>query len=198
MKIGPIRVPAASLLLLAIQLGLVCSIAAKYLYQRKSCPHVWTRTGAYDPELVLRGRYLSLQLRVDGCGSTLPSAKHAAFPRNVDGTVRDPRFAFSGEQVDSFPAKLEVKNNSLIALRIPDTENAGSAQLVMASPGVPCDQLQLAAPVNFYIPERVPSPLPRGPGAELWIEVTIPPKGPPRPTQLALKQNGVWRPLAFQ
>ena len=33
---------------------------------------------------------------------------------------------------------------------------------------------------------------------ELWIEVTVPPKGPPRPMQLALKQDGVWKPLAFQ
>jgi hypothetical protein len=35
-------------------------------------------------------------------------------------------------------------------------------------------------------------------GQELWIEVTVPSKGPPRPLQLAVKDNGVWKPLAFQ
>jgi len=35
-------------------------------------------------------------------------------------------------------------------------------------------------------------------GQELWVEVTVPPKGPPRPLQLALKDNGVWKPLNFR
>jgi hypothetical protein len=30
------------------------------------------------------------------------------------------------------------------------------------------------------------------------MEVTVPPKGPPRPLQLALKKDGAWKPLAFQ
>jgi len=61
--------------LVVIQLALVSSIAAKYLYQRWTSPRVWTRTVAYDPELLMRGRYLSVQLVVNGCQSTLPSAK---------------------------------------------------------------------------------------------------------------------------
>ena len=36
----------------------------------------------------MRGRYLSLQLTVDGCQSTLPSAFKPNFPRNSDGTTR--------------------------------------------------------------------------------------------------------------
>ena len=55
----------ASIALLIVQLILVSSVAAKYFYQRASCPRVWTRTAAYDPSLVMRGRYLSLQLTVD-------------------------------------------------------------------------------------------------------------------------------------
>ncbi len=75
----------ASIALLVIQLAIVSTVAAKYLYQRASCPRVWTRTAAYDPALIMRGRYLSLQLTVDGCGSTLPSAKDAEFPRSING-----------------------------------------------------------------------------------------------------------------
>ena len=85
MKLGKISLSVTSLVLLVIQLAIVSTIAGKYLYQRWSCPRVWTRTVAYDPQLPMRGRYLSLQLMVDGCQSTLPSAKQAAMPRNVNG-----------------------------------------------------------------------------------------------------------------
>ena len=77
------RFSKASIALLVIQLAIVSTVAAKYLYQRATCPRVWTRANAYDPSLVMRGRYLSLQLTVDGCSSTLPSAKDAQFPRNM-------------------------------------------------------------------------------------------------------------------
>jgi hypothetical protein len=58
--------------------------------------------------------------------------------------------------------------------------------------------MRLQDPVNFYIAEHAQSPMPVKAGQELWIEVTVPPKGPPRPLQLALKQGGAWKPLAFQ
>jgi hypothetical protein len=69
MKLGP---KLCSVALLVIQLAIVSTIAAKYLYQRWSCPRVWTRAVAIDPQLPMRGRYLSLQLD----GGWLP--KHAA------------------------------------------------------------------------------------------------------------------------
>ena len=80
MKIGRFTLSGVSIALLIIQLFIVSSIAGKYLWQRWRCPRVWTRAAAIDPELPMRGRYLSLQLTVDGCQSTLPSAKFAAFP----------------------------------------------------------------------------------------------------------------------
>ena len=192
------KIAKTSLLLLAIQLALVSSIAAKYYYQRSTCPRVWTRTAAYDPELVLRGRYLSLQLDVDGCQSTLPSAKQARFPRNVEGVPGGNRFSIFAPDTVRFPAKLLVKENKLIALRIPDSDGQSAGQMVAAWPGAPCDTLRLVEPVDFYIPEHAENPTFLKPGEELWIEVTVPPKGPPRPLQLALKQNGNWKPLAFE
>lgn len=53
----------------------------------------------------------------------------------------------------------------------------------------------LEAPVDFYIPEHIPDPSRQPPGARLWVEVTVPPKGPPRPIRLAVKQNDVLTPL---
>jgi hypothetical protein len=58
--------------------------------------------------------------------------------------------------------------------------------------------MHLDSGVDFYIPEHAASPLPMKAGQELWIEVTVPPKGAPRPIQLAVKQDGVWKPLAFE
>jgi hypothetical protein len=49
--------------------------------------------------------------------------------------------------------------------------------------------------IAFFIPEHVPDPSVRPPGEELWAEVTIPRKGPPRPIRLGVKKNGVLTPL---
>jgi hypothetical protein len=198
MKLGPVRLTAASVALLLIQLGLVSSIAAKYAYQRWTCPRVWTRTIAIDPESPMRGRYLSLQVTVDGCRSTLPSAKQAAFPRNIDGTVNQLPYAIASPQPVQFPAELTVQGGKLVAIRIPTSDGSAKGRPVLAFPGSPCAAMRLADPVNFYIAEHAISPLPLKRDAELWIEVTIPPQGPPRPLQLALKQDGTWKPLGFQ
>ncbi|HWG21639.1 MAG TPA: hypothetical protein VG225_14000 [Terracidiphilus sp.] len=199
MKIGSIRLSGASIALLVLQLAIVSSIAAKYLYQRWTCPRVWTRTAAYDPELVMRGRYLSLQLMVDGCESTLPSGKQAEFPRNADGTIRSQVFTVRGSvAVVEFPARLVVKDHQLMAVHVRDAEDPHDSLTVSAWEGTACDQMRLTQPVNFYISEHAQSPVPVKRGDELWIEVTVPPKGPPRPIQLALKQGGAWKPLAFQ
>jgi hypothetical protein len=187
-----------SIVLLLIQLMLVSSVAAKYLYQRRSCPRVWVRAAAYDPELPIRGRYLSLQLTVDGCESTLPSALHAIFPRNSDGTTRKGGFHVNWQGAVSFRAKLKVEGNRLLAIRIPEADLTSKGVGVTAWPDSSCDAMRLDEPVDFYIAEHVKDPSWLKPGQELWIEVTIPPQGPPRPLQLALKQDGVWKPLAFQ
>ncbi|MDR3751386.1 MAG: hypothetical protein P4K94_07860 [Terracidiphilus sp.] len=198
MKLARITLSGASVALLVIQLALVSSIAAKYLYQRLACPRVWTRASAYDPEMLMRGRYLSLQLTVDGCQSTLPSAREAAMPRNLEGVPVGTLYSIHAPQVVRFPAQLKVVNNKLEAIRIPDSDSRPSGVMVEGVPGTSCQNLRLAAPVDFYIAEHATDPSRLQPGQELWIEVTVPPQGPPRPLQLAMKQDGAWKPLAFQ
>ncbi len=190
------KISKASIALLLIQLAIVSSVAGKYLYQRWTCPRVWTRAVAIDPELLMRGRYLSLRLLVDGCQSTLPSAKAAAFPRDINGmAIRGP---FQLRALASFHADLKVQNNRLLAIRILDDKNGRLGQAVSVWPGAACDAMRLDAPVDFYIGEHAQSPLPLKAGQELWIEVTVPGSGPPRPIQLAMKENGAWTPLALQ
>ncbi len=192
------RISKTSIALLLIQLAIVSSIAAKYLYQRAHCPRVWTRTAAYDPELPMRGRYLSLQLTVDGCHSTLNSAFQVEFQHNADGTPKPNGYTVKSEYPVTFRAKLKVENTKLTAIRIPEADLTSKGEDVTAIPNSYCDALRLQDPVDFYIAEHAASPLPVKPGQELWIEVTVPPLGPPRPLQLALKDNGAWKPLAFQ
>ncbi len=197
MKIGRLTLSGVSVALLIIQLLLVSSIAGKYLYQRWRCPRVWARAVAVDPNLPMRGRYLSLQLTVDGCQSTLPSAKLATFPRDVNGAIKPGPYVLRPQPVD-FRANLKVENNKLVAVRVEGQEDLTAGEEVSAAPGAPCDQMHLTDGVDFYIADTARSPLPLQPGQELWIEVTVPPKGPPRPIQLALKQDGTWKRLAFE
>ena len=192
------KIAKTSIALLILQLILVSTVAAKYFYQRATCPRVWTRAAAYDPSLVMRGRYLSLQLTVDGCTSTLPSARNARFPRNIDGVPSGQRFSINAPDTVWFQAKLAVKDHKLVAIHVRDLDNTSGTERVAAPPGAPCDQMRLAEPVDFYIAEHADDPTGLKHGQELWIEVTVPPKGPPRPLQLALKDDGVWKPLAFE
>jgi hypothetical protein len=194
MKIERFSISITSIVLLAIQLLLVSTIAAKYLYQRWTCPRVWVLAQGYDPELPMRGRYIQTQLRVDGCQSTLPSAKAAQFPRDFSGAVKPGPYMVRPMPVN-FRADLKVENNRLIAVQVQGDESGMVGEEVSAIPGAPCDRMRLMTPVNYYISDTAKSPLPLKPGQELWIEVTVPPKGPPRPIQMAVKDNGVWKPL---
>ncbi|HMF77225.1 MAG TPA: hypothetical protein VK604_16320 [Bryobacteraceae bacterium] len=49
--------------------------------------------------------------------------------------------------------------------------------------------------VAFFLPEHAPDPSRRGFGKEVWVEVTIPRSGPPRPIQLGIRENGRLQPL---
>ena len=47
----------------------------------------------------------------------------------------------------------------------------------------------LDKPVPFFIPEHIPDPSRRAPDEKLWVEVTIPKKGPPRPIRLGVSKG---------
>ena len=53
----------------------------------------------------------------------------------------------------------------------------------------------LDQPLAFYIPEHVPDPSVRAAGEELWVEVTLPKHGAPRPIRLGVKKDGTLTPL---
>jgi hypothetical protein len=186
-----------SIALLAIQLAIVSSIAAKYLYQRATCPKVWTRAVAYDPSMLMRGRYISAQLKVDACGIRLPLSKDSAVNSgdgrayfDVDG---------SGTVTAQFPVIVTVRNQKLVAERIAASKDGHNSLDLVLQKGAFCSEATLWMPVDFYLSEKAKSPFPLAKGSELWVEATIPPKGPPRPIALAVKdENDRWQPLNYR
>ena len=59
------KIPSKGLLLALAHVLLLFGIGAKMLYDRTTLPHAWIRTMPVDPNLPIRGRYLSLTLAVD-------------------------------------------------------------------------------------------------------------------------------------
>jgi hypothetical protein len=114
----------------ALQCALVLSLTGKLFYDRATCPRVWVRTQPYDPNLPIRGRYLSLMLA--------PEAGAQYFDRT------------SNQRVDFFVSE---------------------------------------HPMEFEPPRFRPN------APEVWAEVTIPRKGPPRPIRLGIKRDGRIQPV---
>jgi hypothetical protein len=198
MKLGKATVSSVSLWIMAIQLAIVSTVAVKYLYQRWTCPRVWVRGAVYDPEMLMRGRYLSLQPEVNGClDAEAPAAQSATAPAR-SGTPAARRFSAQGVSTDSFPALLKVQDGKLRAIRVTVDNAQSQSQRVDTLLNSDCAHMRLETPVDFYISEHVQDPSALKSGQELWVELTVPPKGPPRPLQLALKDNGAWKPLNLQ
>jgi hypothetical protein len=147
--------------ILVVHCALVLTIAGKYAWDRDRLPRAWANATPVDPSLPIRGRYVTMQLRVEP-GDREPDI----------GTVR-----------------LNAENGRLIGYTDPKgTQNAWRRRP---------DLWILTQPVAFFIPEHAPDPSIRATGEELWVEVSVPPKGPPRPIRLAVKEDGVLRPLAL-
>ncbi len=68
---------------------------------------------------------------------------------------------------------------------------------IIGTPQVSGARIQTDQPLAYFIPDGVPDPSHRPSGEELWAEVTVPKKGPPRPIRLGVKKNGVLTPLAL-
>ena len=171
-----------AMLLVVIQCLLVSSIGAKYLYERATRPRVWVQAAQYDPDLPMRGRYLALSPMVDACDVVLKPPADEKNPHWYQNGV----------------VQLEARDGKLVAEDAWGRLPRGDFQHVMVTDRIPCDRAQLSPGINYFIPEHAKSPFPLKPGQELWVEVTVPPSGPPRAIQLALSDNGKWQVLKFE
>lgn len=153
---------------------IVLSLGGKLLYDRAHRPRVWVRTASVDPALPVRGRYVALRLQVD---APWLNAKQNCWWNSVT---------------------LEVENGNLIA-RQSDANTGISVSACRNprwSPSGP-QPVFLDESVLFFLPEHADFPRIKQ-GEELWAEVTIPKKGPPRPIQLAVKRGTEWTPLTYR
>jgi len=159
-----------SLVIAAVHVGLVASLGAKLLYDRATRPRVWALTAPYDPDLPIRGRYVSLQLVVEPRG-VRETKLGAAWqpPQSVDLRIEAGRLIAEADSLERGfdPAILHVR-----------FIHRGGKKLAV-----------LDEPVAFFISENVPDPSLRTEGQALWVEVTIPRKGPPRPIRLGEKKD---------
>jgi hypothetical protein len=171
--------------LLALQTLLVLSIAAKYAWERHTCPRVWTRTLQFDPNQPLRGRYLALTLRADACGLPhVPSTQ----------TVGNASNRYQLAKAQTWQVLTVAKHGKLTAIPSDPKDPAAASTLTLFA-DQPCAAATLSTQTEFFIPEHAPTPFPLAPGDELWAEVTVPPSGPPRPLHLALSNGKTFRVL---
>jgi hypothetical protein len=163
------------LIIALLHVAIVLSLGGKLLYDRATRPRIWVRTGSIDPDLPIRGRYFTLSLQVKAPGMQ-PSTPQ-----------KYPRFQFES-------VALAVENGELVAHKT--ESNTGlriSDQWTRANT---TDNYLLWPAVTFFVSEHAPN-LNVKRGEELWAEVTVPRKGPPRPIQLAVKREGKWIPLTY-
>ena len=157
------------LIVAVLHVMIVASLGAKLLVDRATRPRVWARTAPFDPNLPIRGRYVRLRVEADSSA------------------------ALQGLNEAYVPVTLSAKDGRLTATRDPESTKVHATLQQRAGATVAV----LFEPVAYFIPEHVTDPSIRQPGEELWVEVTVPRAGAPRPIRLGVKKDGVITPLTF-
>lgn len=157
------------LLVAALHVAIVVSLGGKLLIDRAVRPRVWARTGPVDPNLPIRGRYVQLRLEAaPEAGWTVPAS-----PASVEVELREENgrlVAGPSRGTDVYARALDRDGQRLVVLH---------------------------QPLAYFIPEHVPDPSIRPAGEELWVEVTLPRRGLPRPITLGVRKDGALTPLEF-
>ena len=125
----------------------------------------------------------------------LPRVWAKAVPFDPSLFVRG-RYVSLRLQVEATPgvAQWTAARLSAVEGRLEATpDNAGTVHIMAGGA-----RWSLAEPVAFFIPEHVPDPSRRAAGEELWVEVSVPAKGIPRPIRLGVKKDGVLTPLELR
>lgn len=175
-----------SLAVVVIQVTLVLSVAAKYAWERQRCPSIWVRTTQFDPERILRGRYLALTLQADAC--SLPPGEQS-FAENQKLHTRT-------LVSTSWTVRTIAKSGRLIA--VPSSAQEDDSTHLTLPAGQPCTAALLGEGAEFFISERAKTPFPLAKGTNLWTLVTVPPQGPPRPVKLAISDATGFHPLELR
>lgn len=149
-----------------VHMALVGSVGLKLMADRARLPRGWVRTAPYDPELPIRGRYVRLRLEVPLTGAPDSSdTRHGVRLGVVDGRL----VGTIDDSLDEPRGRVEVRDGRVLGV--------------------------LDRPVAYFISEAVSDPSIRPAGEQLWAEVTVPYRGPPRPIRLGVLKSGTLTPL---
>jgi hypothetical protein len=99
-----------------------------------------------------------------------PYYGHYFTPSRCDLVLRSDHLVAVGNERGEFFANVQRRDNNLVAIINGETA--------------------------YFLPEHKNGPILRNRGEELWIEATIPRKGPPRPIRLGVRKDGVLTPLS--
>ena len=172
----------------AIQLVIVCSLGGKLLYDRHTRPRAWFKSERYDPNLPIRGRYLSMRMEVNDPRSPEELERmfrnEIAFYKSPKGNP--PSFYSFGRECGSLAIRDGKPTAALEAGENWNCDNLAFERWTNNGQTV----LRLSEPVLFFIPDTAKDPTRLAVGDELWVLATIPRKGPPRPIALGLKKTG--------
>ncbi|HET6331107.1 MAG TPA: hypothetical protein VFF76_10005 [Holophagaceae bacterium] len=196
-----------SLTLMAVQLLIVMLLWGKLHYDRMKLPRFWVQAAPVDPELPIRGRYLALAAVLPVQGFVFPGIP----PRPKGWRATDPW----PDPTDAHPVKvrLEASPSGLIAQAVQQPQSAEADSSGFGpEPGIQWGRVRedersfqpdrltvtLNEGIPCFIPERAKSPAQLADGETLWMEVTLPAKGPLRVIRLAVKDaRGTMRVLNF-
>jgi hypothetical protein len=163
------------LILGLVQACLLLSLGAQLLMDRAVRPRGWARTQPVDPYLPIRGRYVALQLklRLDA--------------NQGQGSLSD----LGGSQGW---VSLRSSGGEVLARPVP----RGTAGALPARSSTPTGWVELEQPVAFFLPPTGPDPSRRPRPERVWVEVTLPERGQPRPIRLGVTSDQQFppRPLA--
>jgi len=167
-----------------IQMLLVSLLGAKLLYDRRTRPQAWFKSERFDPNLPIRGRYVSLQIEVGDPRSA--QEVESKFGTEIGMYEQQPyhRLYQFGRECGS----IEVRGETPVA-RFDDRPGACDNLSFARRRNGNSTVLQLSEPILFFISDTAKDPTALRVGDELWVLATIPRQGPPRPIALGVKKS---------
>lgn len=163
------------LIFAAIQIALVSSLGAKLVWDRGHSPRGWAATRGYDPDLMIRGRYASISLLVKADKVFPDSSRAQNTPVNRGYGSQNVYLTVENGRVVANPTD-QYTGLSVSGPEWRDGENLST----------------LYPPVAFFLPEHAVDPTRAPRSTTLFVEVTIPRKGPPRPIRFGRNLNGTF------
>jgi hypothetical protein len=163
-------------LVAVVQVALIGAVGGKLLYDRASLPRAWVETAGVDPELPIRGRYVTLYVVLPVSPESVATEREAACGR-IELRGAQPVAVLEG---DAGGVANDVMPGRSTCFRRTGDGN---------------DRWMLVEPVAFFLSEHAKDPTLRAQPHELWVEVTLPRRGAPRPIRLGLKRDAGIEPL---